>query len=320
MQIKEVLKTTGLSKRTVHYYIQQQIINPKRVENGYYDFSKKDIQTLKIVRQLRFLNLSIEEIRSILNNPTTAFYYFVKQKKEVQQQAILSDWKLSCFSELLTNLDTDITIGELSDYLDIYMAHYPSKSNTNLIDMDDAEMLAYYFWGRFAGHSSMSEYQRFLWEKLKKSIILYQTDQTRALRDIIYNFSHERFLSEFFPNLKLYTEVAALSESDYPEYVNILIQKLEHNLKDSEHLTNLRKIYDYAELSAYFFDSEPSMIMSEISPFFQKFKYNINNCGRMIYNYLKSEDGISIRVSIEEKFPDIDISINHNAALIGFCL
>jgi DNA-binding transcriptional MerR regulator len=45
MRIQEVIKKTGLSRRTVYYYIDQKMISPVVDEhNGYHDFSEADIQ------------------------------------------------------------------------------------------------------------------------------------------------------------------------------------------------------------------------------------------------------------------------------------
>ena len=47
MRIQEVIKKTGLSRRTVYYYIDQKMISPVVDEhNGYHDFSEADIQKL----------------------------------------------------------------------------------------------------------------------------------------------------------------------------------------------------------------------------------------------------------------------------------
>ena len=54
MRIQEVIRQTGLSRRTIYYYIDQKLITPEADEaNGYHDFSEKDIQKLFLVRKLR---------------------------------------------------------------------------------------------------------------------------------------------------------------------------------------------------------------------------------------------------------------------------
>lgn len=50
MRIQEVMGKTGLSRRTIHYYIDQKLIIPPVNEgNGYHDFTGEDVQKLFII-------------------------------------------------------------------------------------------------------------------------------------------------------------------------------------------------------------------------------------------------------------------------------
>lgn len=51
MRINEVVQITGLSKRTIHFYIEQKLIVSKINEhNGYNEFSKDDVDKLIIIK------------------------------------------------------------------------------------------------------------------------------------------------------------------------------------------------------------------------------------------------------------------------------
>ena len=76
MRIQEVVKRTNLQKRTIYFYIKEQLITPaSNLENGYHDFSEEDVSRLIIIRKLRDAGLPLADIRSILSNPRTAPYY-----------------------------------------------------------------------------------------------------------------------------------------------------------------------------------------------------------------------------------------------------
>ena len=47
MLINEVAKLCNLTKKAVEYYTEQKLICPSILENGYRDFSKKDVEILK---------------------------------------------------------------------------------------------------------------------------------------------------------------------------------------------------------------------------------------------------------------------------------
>jgi DNA-binding transcriptional MerR regulator len=43
MKLSDICRKTGISKRTIHYYIHEGLITPAIKEsNGYYDFSEED--------------------------------------------------------------------------------------------------------------------------------------------------------------------------------------------------------------------------------------------------------------------------------------
>ena len=46
MHIKETSERLGLSKKTLHFYINEGLIHPKKSENNYYEFSEEDIHLL----------------------------------------------------------------------------------------------------------------------------------------------------------------------------------------------------------------------------------------------------------------------------------
>ena len=76
MRIQEVMGKTGLSRRTIHYYIDQKLIIPPVNEgNGYHDFTGEDVQKLFIIRKLREAGLSLADIRAILRKPRTTPFY-----------------------------------------------------------------------------------------------------------------------------------------------------------------------------------------------------------------------------------------------------
>ena len=80
---------TGLSRRTIHYYIDQKLIIPPVNEgNGYHDFTEEDVQKLFIIRKLREAGLSLADIRAILRKPRTTPFYLHKQMNELQTQML----------------------------------------------------------------------------------------------------------------------------------------------------------------------------------------------------------------------------------------
>jgi DNA-binding transcriptional MerR regulator len=112
MLINEVCKITKLTKKAIEYYMEQHLIFPDLLNNGYRDFSSNDIENLKKISILRKLGLSIGEIKTVLTdeNGDTLKKLSVQNELNAQREraknAILD--KLSCgksYSEITIELD-----------------------------------------------------------------------------------------------------------------------------------------------------------------------------------------------------------------------
>jgi len=73
MKIKQVCEQTGLTDRTVRYYIGEGLLSPAYTENYMgrraYDFTEADVAVLENVATLRRFGFSIEQIRVLLKDP-----------------------------------------------------------------------------------------------------------------------------------------------------------------------------------------------------------------------------------------------------------
>lgn len=86
MLINEAAKQTALTKKAIEYYIEQDLLRPEVLENGYRDFGEEHIEILKKISVFRKLDLSIEEIRSILEDPSGSILKEMPLRKELQMQ------------------------------------------------------------------------------------------------------------------------------------------------------------------------------------------------------------------------------------------
>ena len=68
MKTHELEKELGISKHTIFYYEKEGIVTPQRDENGYRSYSQDDLQKLIMVKFLRNLNISVDDVKAILNN------------------------------------------------------------------------------------------------------------------------------------------------------------------------------------------------------------------------------------------------------------
>lgn len=72
MNIKEAETVTGISKRNIRYYEQAGLICPTRNrENDYREYTETDINTLKLIRALRMIDMPLEQIKEVIQGKAT---------------------------------------------------------------------------------------------------------------------------------------------------------------------------------------------------------------------------------------------------------
>ena len=72
MRIKQVSQKTGLTEKTIRFYIKEQLITPEVSLGDHYhsyQFSTEDVQRLKNISALRSIGIGISDIRDILTHP-----------------------------------------------------------------------------------------------------------------------------------------------------------------------------------------------------------------------------------------------------------
>ena len=98
MKIKAVCEATGLTDRTVRYYIEEGLISPAYTENYLgrrsYEYEESHVQQLKDITVLRKFGFSVAEIRQMLQSPESIIPLTMKlrQRKEAavnQEQELL---------------------------------------------------------------------------------------------------------------------------------------------------------------------------------------------------------------------------------------
>ncbi|TQN57162.1 Cu(I)-responsive transcriptional regulator [Agrobacterium tumefaciens] len=87
MNIGDASLRSGLPAKTIRYYEDIGLLKPGRAENGYRDYSAKDLHGLRFLQRSRSLGFSVDECRQLLS------LYNDKARESAEVKAI-ADTKL----------------------------------------------------------------------------------------------------------------------------------------------------------------------------------------------------------------------------------
>ena len=106
MKIKTVCELTGLTDRTILYYIEEKLIFPLYTENYLgrktYNFSENDSKDLNDIAVLRKFDFTLEEIKSVINDAETSKEILSNVKDRTAQTVLHGQNKLSVLSKIST--------------------------------------------------------------------------------------------------------------------------------------------------------------------------------------------------------------------------
>lgn len=77
----EVQEKTNLSRKAIEYYEEKGLVHPKKLENGYRDYSDGDVEVKKKISLLRNLGLSISEIALYLDSKEEVLASILRRKE-----------------------------------------------------------------------------------------------------------------------------------------------------------------------------------------------------------------------------------------------
>lgn len=120
MRINEVVEHVDLSKRAVKYYEEKGLIKITKDENGYRNYTEKDIEVLEQISVYRKIGIDLNSIKNILTNPEIEKMVledlYAKKKCDIENQK----QQLLVLEEMINSKNIKYrTINEELDYTSI---------------------------------------------------------------------------------------------------------------------------------------------------------------------------------------------------------
>lgn len=159
MLIHEVAKRCNITKKAIQYYVEQGLVVPKVLENGYSDFSEKDVETLKKVSLYRCLGLSVSEIKKVLESKEslkgilyqrTLEFEREKMKQELLRQ-VLAGVEIENLEEKINAIDSKSII--IKRLLELFPSYYGKFISLNF---------ARYLTGKIETEEQMKAFQEII--------------------------------------------------------------------------------------------------------------------------------------------------------------
>ncbi len=116
MLINEVQYKVGLSKKSIRYYEEEGLLNPKRNHNNdYREYDNKDIQMLRIIKFLRELNVSINDIKKLKNGELSLKECMEERIKKIKEMEN-SFYKVKNMCQEIKNKEIEFKELDISKY------------------------------------------------------------------------------------------------------------------------------------------------------------------------------------------------------------
>lgn len=113
MLLNEIVKEVGMTKRAIKYYEEKGLLSIKKDVNGYRNYTKEDVETLKKISIYRKLGICIDDIKKLLETNDKRILLDVYHQKLQEKQTQESE--LEALKEYIDDGDPD-KANELLDY------------------------------------------------------------------------------------------------------------------------------------------------------------------------------------------------------------
>jgi len=207
MLIHEVAKRCNITKKAIQYYVEQGVVVPKILENGYSDFSENDIDILKKVSLYRSLDLSVSEIKRVLESKDVLKTILYQRKLELEREKVKQ--------ELLKQVSEGVEIDNLEGKIN-------SIDSNSIIIKRLLDMFPSYY-GKFISLN----FAAYLTGKIETE------EQMKAFHEIIEFFDNAPEL-ELTPELQAYMDeyLELYSSEEGIENINSIIKGKHDAMQD----------------------------------------------------------------------------------------
>lgn len=139
MKIYQVEELVGINKKNIRFYEDEGLLNPDRnPENGYREYSLKDVRQLQKIKLLRKLDVPIEEIRLLLQGKSSFTETMNRQIQILEQKQ--KDAQI--MTELCTKMKNEISdLNQLDAETYLCEMNKMETNGTKFVDIEKRDII-----------------------------------------------------------------------------------------------------------------------------------------------------------------------------------
>ena len=288
MRIKELSEQSGISRRNIHFYLQEGLLAPKAdAENGYYLFSEEDLSRLLLIRRLRAEGLSIPAIRSLLRTPASAEYHLRMQLARIESEQVRLARSEASLRTALAALPVHPDEARLKRIVLALPDPVPDAEPRY-----DGALVNHFLFRLFITEEEMSEYGAFLWDKLNRMTARREDNADyAALYDYLACRDHTHIDGLYAERSEHYGRIAALEDEEVERYAERILARLDRFCSSPELIRRWRRDMEECFLPMMRIYLGPiGRIGEELCPLFRAYKLRSSRACEIAYRRLIEEE------------------------------
>lgn len=116
MTIKEMEEKTGMSRTNIRFYESEGLIQPRRQDNGYRDYSDSDARTLMKVKLLRSMDVPLDQVKAAAFGERRLMEVLQELEQDLARRQVRQE-RIGQTLEQMKQEDTDFEVLEPEKYL-----------------------------------------------------------------------------------------------------------------------------------------------------------------------------------------------------------
>ena len=132
MTTHEVEEMLSITKKTLIYYENEGLVKPARDSNNYRNYNQEDVSRIKFILLLREMDVTIEEIKQIINDKKSIRDVLENKKDMIKKQHLDLENIDERINNYIKRRKVKIAVDHVLDYGTIYDRLYFYKDFFNM--------------------------------------------------------------------------------------------------------------------------------------------------------------------------------------------